>query len=67
MYSTNGANCSARGGPFTTFADFAAKGYESGPPSTIITGTPSAATMAQWIKDKLSGSAERIAEAASKA
>jgi hypothetical protein len=65
VYSTNGANCAARGGPFSTFAEFQSKGYESGPPSTVVTGTPSADTMAGWIRGKLfGGAAARVAEAA---
>ena len=64
VYATNGINCSARGGPFSTMADFVSKGYESGAPSTFISHTPSAETMAQWIKEKLQGSADRIASAA---
>ena len=67
IYSTNGINCAAHGGPFNTMADFVSKGFESGPPSTFISETPSAATMVQWITDKLAGSAERVAAEAAKA
>ena len=67
VYSTNGINCAARGGPFSTMADFVSKGYESGPPSTFISETPSAATMVGWIAAKLANPSERIAAAAEKA
>ena len=68
IYSTLGSGCRAAGGPFSTMADFQAKGYESGAASTFISTLPSAATMVQWIKDKLSaGAAQRIAEATARA
>ena len=66
IYSTNGTNCTAAGGPFTTMADFQSEGYESGPASTFISTLPSAATMAQWIAAKLAGPSERIAAAAAR-
>ena len=68
IYSEQGPNCKAAGGPFSTMADFQAKGYESGPPSTIITTLPSAQTMIAWIAAKLSvGTEQRIAEASARA
>ena len=64
IYSTNGSNCTAAGGPFSTMADFQSEGYESGPASTFISTLPSAATMVQWITAKLAGPSDRIAAAA---
>jgi len=63
VYSTNGANCRAAGGPFATMADYQSKGYETGAPSTFISTLPSAATMVQWIAAKLASPSERIAAA----
>jgi len=67
IYSTNGSNCTAAGGPFTTMAEFQSEGYESGAASTFISTLPSAATMVQWVAAKLAGPSERIAAAAAHA
>ena len=67
IYSDQGGNCRAAGGPFKTMADFQSGGFEAGPPSVIITTLPSADTIIGWAKQKLGGAAARIAEAAARA
>ena len=68
VYSTEGKNCVAGGGPWKTMADFVSKGYEGpGSPSTFISTLPSADTMVGWIKQKLSQSAVLIKDAVARA
>lgn len=63
IYSEQGTACRTGGGPFATMADFQAGGYESGPPTKVISTLPDAATIIAWAKAKLSAAPARISAA----
>ena len=63
IYNTLGTACAANGGVWNSFKEFQDGGYETGDPSTVISTLPSAATMIQWMKQKLDNPEVRIEKA----